>query len=199
MECTVEKGWLQGARRVPSPNREPRPAGCVPELLVLHNISLPPGCYGGDSIERLFTNQLDWDAHPYFQEIRGLRVSAHLLIRRDGELLQFVDLNERAWHAGRSCYRGRSECNDFSIGIELEGSDDEPFTDAQYHALTAVSASCASSASVSSQSSSIRATRVRHAGASSSTRRARMRSQVGGVCSPCTACSSGTTITSAVP
>lgn len=105
---------------------------------MIHNISLPPRCYGGDHIERFFTNCLDWDEHPYFAEIRGMEVSAHLLIRRTGELLQFVSCDERAWHAGQSCYQGRDNCNDFSIGIELEGSDDEPYTDAQYSALSAV-------------------------------------------------------------
>ncbi len=112
----------------------------MPELLVIHNISLPPRCYGGDCIERFFTNRLDWDEHPYFEEIRGVEVSAHLLIQRTGELLQFVNFGERAWHAGQSCYQGRDNCNDFSIGIELEGSDDDPYTDAQYAALAAVTA-----------------------------------------------------------
>ncbi|MEZ5568162.1 MAG: 1,6-anhydro-N-acetylmuramyl-L-alanine amidase AmpD [Halioglobus sp.] len=131
-------GWLTQARRVPSPNRGPRPAGCAPELLVIHNISLPPGCYEGDCVERFFSNRLDWDEHPYFAEIRGVQVSAHLLVRRDGELVQFVDFGERAWHAGVSHYSGRDNCNDFSIGIELEGTDEEPYTDAQYAALVAV-------------------------------------------------------------
>ncbi len=131
-------GRLRQARYCPSPNCEPRPAGAAVELLVIHNISLPPGCYGGDGIERLFTNCLDWDAHPYFAGIRGLEVSAHLLVRRDGELVQFVDFDQRAWHAGRSCYRGRENCNDFSIGIELEGTDEEPYTDAQYRVLADV-------------------------------------------------------------
>lgn len=140
MQCRINKGWLEQARRVPSPNYEPRPAGCVPELLVIHSISLPPGQYGGDSIERFFTNCLDCDAHPFFDEIRDLRVSSHLLIRRDGESVQFVSFDERAWHAGQSEYCGRDNCNDFSIGIELEGTDDEPYTDAQYDALAAVTA-----------------------------------------------------------
>jgi len=113
--------------------------GCEPELLVIHNISLPPGEYGSDCIERLFTNCLDWDAHPFFDEIRGAQVSAHLLIRRCGELVQFVDLRQRAWHAGQSCYAGRDNCNDFSIGIELEGTDDDAYTDIQYVTLAAVS------------------------------------------------------------
>lgn len=108
------------------------------ELLVIHSISLPPGEFGGPAIEQLFLNRLDADAHPYFKTISGLRVSAHLLIRRDGELVQFVDLRERAWHAGVSAFDGRSACNDFSIGIELEGADDTAFTDAQYGCLIAV-------------------------------------------------------------
>ena len=135
---TLGEGWVRQARRVPSPNSGPRPNGCVPELLVIHNISLPPGQYGGDCIERLFTNCLDWDQHPFFDEIRGAEVSAHLLIRRCGELVQFVNLEERAWHAGQSCFAGRDNCNDFSIGIELEGTDDEAYTAAQYEALAAV-------------------------------------------------------------
>lgn len=140
MPYTLEQGWLQQARRVPSPNCGPRPATCDPELLVIHNISLPPRCYGGDCVERFFTNRLDWDEHPYFEEIRGVEVSAHLLIQRTGELLQFVNFGERAWHAGQSSYEGRDDCNDFSIGIELEGVDDDPYTDAQYAALSAVTA-----------------------------------------------------------
>ncbi len=104
----------------------------------MHGISLPPGEFGGDEIEALFTNQLDWDAHPYFAEIRGMEVSAHLLIRRDGELIQFVPFNERAWHAGESCFRGRSRCNDFSIGIEMEGADETPYDERQYKVLPRV-------------------------------------------------------------
>ncbi len=137
-EYTLDAGWLRQARRVPSPNFGPRPPGCEPDLLVIHNISLPPGCYGGDWIERLFTNCLEWDLHPYFGQIRGLEVSAHLLIRRDGELLQFVDVLDRAWHAGVSCFQGRDNCNDFSIGIELEGTDSDPYTAAQYRVLAGV-------------------------------------------------------------
>jgi AmpD protein len=134
----LHEGWLRQARRVPSPNFGPRPVGCEPQLLVIHNISLPPGQYGGDQIERLFTNRLDWDEHPYFDEIRGTQVSAHLLIRRCGEVVQFVSLDERAWHAGQSCFAGRDNFNDFSIGIELEGTDDEAYTAAQYEALAAL-------------------------------------------------------------
>jgi N-acetyl-anhydromuramoyl-L-alanine amidase len=128
-------GWLLRARAVPSPNFGPRPAGARIDLLVLHSISLPPGRYGGPEVEQLFSNQLDWDAHPYFQSIRGLEVSSHFLIRRDGELVQFVSCDERAWHAGRSSWRGRDNCNDDSIGIELEGLEGERFEAAQYQAL----------------------------------------------------------------
>ncbi len=140
MDYAVEQGWFVGARRVPSPNFGPRPEDCVPELLVVHNISLPPGDYSGNCVEQLFTNCLDWDEHPYFDGIRGLEVSSHLLIRRDGELIQFVSFDDRAWHAGESCYRGRGNCNDFSIGIELEGTDDEPYQPVQYDVLLAVTA-----------------------------------------------------------
>ena len=122
-------------RVVESPNCDDRPDGVEVSLVVLHSISLPPGEYGGDSIERLFTNGLDPAAHPYFAEIRGLRVSSHFLVRRDGELIQFVPVERRAWHAGASSWRGRSRCNDFSIGIELEGSEDQGFEDRQYAAL----------------------------------------------------------------
>jgi AmpD protein len=138
MRYTLEKGWIREARRVPSPNCEPRPPACEPELLVLHNISLPPGRYGGDCIERFFTNCLDWEEHAYYEEIRGMEVSAHLLVRRSGEVVQFVNLDERAWHAGCSSWQGRDNCNDFSVGIELEGCDDDPYTDAQYDALLAL-------------------------------------------------------------
>jgi|SRR5580765_1925856 len=131
-------GWLAGARRCESPNCGPRPDGVAIELALVHSISLPPGEYGGDDIVRLFTNRLDWDAHPYFAQIRGLEVSAHFLIRRDGELLQFVSCDARAWHAGASSWRGRSDCNDFSIGIELEGLEGESFDAPQYVALAAL-------------------------------------------------------------
>jgi len=107
-------------------------------MIVVHGISLPPGRFGGTEIEALFTNTLDWDAHPYFDEIRGLEVSTHLLIRRDGSVVQFVPFGERAWHAGESCFRGRHRCNDFSIGIELEGEDETPYDDRQYVALQGV-------------------------------------------------------------
>lgn len=128
-------GWLLRARAVASPNFGPRPAGGGIDLIVLHSISLPPGQYGGPEIEQLFCNRLDWDAHPYFQAMRGLEVSSHFLIRRDGELVQFVSCDDRAWHAGRSHWRGRDNCNDDSIGIELEGLEGDTFEPAQYRAL----------------------------------------------------------------
>ncbi len=129
------QGWLDEARQVPSPNCDARPDGEAPSLLVIHNISLPPGEFGGSAVEELFTNRLDWDAHPYYRGIRGLQVSAHFFIRRDGEIVQFVPCSLRAWHAGASQWQGREKCNDFSVGIELEGTDDRPFTDAQYARL----------------------------------------------------------------
>jgi AmpD protein len=139
------QGWLQGARRVDSPNHDERPAPGEISLLLVHSISLPPGEYGGDAIERLFTNRLDPAGHPYYREIAALKVSSHFLVRRDGELVQFVAVQRRAWHAGASTWRGRERCNDFSLGIELEGSDAERFEDLQYlrlrelvHALRAV-------------------------------------------------------------
>ena len=128
-------GWLASARHCPSPNFGPRPEGVAIDLVVVHSISLPPGEYGGDAIERLFTNRLDWDAHPYYGQIRGLEVSAHFVIRRDAELLQFVACADRAWHAGTSSWRGRANCNDYAIGIELEGLEGETFEPAQYVAL----------------------------------------------------------------
>jgi AmpD protein len=128
-------GWIDRARRVPSPNRDARPAGAGVSLLLLHAISLPPGEYGGDAIERLFTNTLDPKAHPYFAAIAGLELSSHFLVRRDGALLQFVPVHERAWHAGASVWRGRGRCNDFSVGVELEGSEDGPFEGVQYQRL----------------------------------------------------------------
>jgi AmpD protein len=131
-------GWLQGARRVRSPNHDARPDGTAIDLLVVHGISLPPGEFGGPAIERLFTNRLDPQAHPYFMGIAGLKVSAHLLIRRDGEVVQFVPFGARAWHAGASEFRGRSRCNDFSIGVELEGTDEVPYTARQYARLATV-------------------------------------------------------------
>lgn len=132
-------GWIDGARRVASPNCDERPEGEVVSLLVIHNISLPPGTFGGPHIDQLFTNTLDPDEHPYFGEIHELRVSSHLLIRRDGELVQYVPLGRRAWHAGVSSFDGRERCNDFAIGIELEGTDERPYTDLQYGRLAEVS------------------------------------------------------------
>jgi AmpD protein len=123
----MTRGWVAGARRVLSPNCDSRPPGAEVSLLVLHSISLPRGRYGGDEVERLFTNRLDPAAHSSFADLAGLKVSAHFLIRRDGELVQFVPLEARAWHAGASRWRGRERCNDFSVGIELEGVDDAPF------------------------------------------------------------------------
>jgi len=131
-----DEGWCRQARRQPSPNMDVRAVEMSPELLVIHNISLPPGQFGGPFIEALFCNTLDFDADPYFDQLRTLRVSAHFLIRRDGEVVQFVSANARAWHAGVSSFHGRERCNDFSIGIELEGSDFVPFEHAQYAALT---------------------------------------------------------------
>jgi AmpD protein len=125
-------------RIVDSPNQDERPPGTEISLVVLHSISLPPGEYAGDAIEQLFTNCLDPQAHPYFREICGLQVSAHFLVRRDGTLVQFVPPERRAWHAGASSWRGRSRCNDFSIGIELEGSEDDAFESAQYAALVSL-------------------------------------------------------------
>lgn len=128
-------GWYQRAVHVPSPNYGSRPPCADIDLIVLHSISLPPGEYGGQAVSQLFTNALDWAAHPYYREIEGMQVSAHFFIRRTGELLQFVDTDHRAWHAGNSCYRGRSNCNDDSIGIELEGLAGLEFELAQYQAL----------------------------------------------------------------
>jgi AmpD protein len=122
-------------RRVASPNCDERPAGAEVSLLVLHSISLPPGEYGGDAIERLFTNRLPPHEHPYFREIASLEVSAHCLVRRDGALVQFVPLARRAWHAGASSWRGRERCNDFSVGVELEGTEQDVFADVQYATL----------------------------------------------------------------
>ena len=137
---TVDKatGLLEPAVQCPSPNQDARPGGTDPSMIVVHGISLPPGEFGGPEIEALFTNRLDWDAHPYFGEIRGMEVSAHLLIRRDGTVIQFVSFAERAWHAGESCFRGHQRCNDFSIGVELEGEDETPYDDRQYPVLQAV-------------------------------------------------------------
>jgi AmpD protein len=130
-----QRGWWAKARHCPSPNFGPRPTGTVPSLAVVHSISLPPGVYGGAQVEQFFLNQLDVSAHPYFERLRGLRVSAHFFIRRDGECVQFVSCLERAWHAGASVWCGRANCNDFSVGIELEGLEGEGFEPAQYDCL----------------------------------------------------------------
>ena len=129
-------GWWSSAQRLDSPNFGERPSQSQIDLLVIHSISLPPGVYGGTEIEALFTNQLDWDAHPYFAQIRNMQVSSHFVIRRDGFLMQFVSCEKRAWHAGVSHYRGRDNCNDDSIGIELEGLEGELFASAQYDTLS---------------------------------------------------------------
>ncbi len=138
-----QDGWYRFARQLRSPNFGPRPGGAAIDLIVLHSISLPPGQYGGDEVQRLFTNTLDWTAHPYFMEIQGAQVSSHFYIRRNGELWQFVGCGERAWHAGASHYRGRGNCNDDSIGIELEGLEGLTFEDAQYETLGSLCAALA--------------------------------------------------------
>lgn len=137
-----DNGWLQPSPLVshaPSPNFNSRPDGCEIELLVIHNISLPPKVFTGTAIIDFFQNKLDMTSHPWFEHIQGLKVSAHFLIRRDGSIVQFVSTLDRAWHAGESSFNGRGQCNDFSIGIELEGTDCQPFDDRQYHSLNALS------------------------------------------------------------
>jgi AmpD protein len=138
LQLHAATGLIAGARQVLSPHHDARPDGQLPELVVIHGISLPPGRYGGPEVEQLFTGNLPPQAHPYFAAIAGLRVSAHLFIRRDGELVQCVPLGRRAWHAGVSSFAGRPACNDFSIGIELEGSDDTSYAPAQYQSLAQV-------------------------------------------------------------
>lgn len=138
MQVDTTEGRIRGARWVPSPNCDERPHAVEPSLLVVHGISLPPTEYGGPWIDQFFCNTLDPAAHPYFAEIAALRVSAHLLIRRTGVLVQYVSFDHRAWHAGQSCFAGREACNDFSIGVELEGCDDEAYCVAQYHTLAEV-------------------------------------------------------------
>lgn len=133
-----DDGWVAGARHVPSPNCDDRPLDAKIELIVVHNISLPPGEFGGEGIIDLFLNRLQPDAHPYYPGIAHLRVSAHFLLRRDGEMVQFVPCSQRAWHAGVSHWRGRERCNDFSLGIELEGADDVPYERVQYQQLRAL-------------------------------------------------------------
>ncbi len=141
LKVETTTGLLTGVRQVLSPHRDARPPGMLPELIIVHGISLPPNEFGGPWINRLFTGTLDWDAHPYFRQIEGLRASSHVLIGRDGQLTQYVPFGERAWHAGLSQYRTRSGCNDFSIGVELEGADQVPYTDAQYGQLVELIAS----------------------------------------------------------
>jgi AmpD protein len=133
-------GWLQPARRCPSENYNQRPSGCAIDLLVIHNISLPPGQFGGGHVQALFTNCLNCAEHPAFADLEGTRVSAHLFIDRNGQITQFVPFHQRAWHAGQSEFGGRDNCNDFSVGIELEGTDLLPYTDLQYRQLAAVTA-----------------------------------------------------------
>ena len=136
-------GWYGYARRLASPNAGPRPVAAAIDLIVIHSISLPPGRYGGDEVQRLFTNRLDWSAHPYFRQIEGMQVSSHFFVRRNGELWQFVSCDDRAWHAGHSSYRGRDNCNDDSIGIELEGLEGDCFEAAQYETLGGLCAAIA--------------------------------------------------------
>jgi AmpD protein len=152
LDVDLESGLLRGARYLASPNRDARPADAVVDLVVVHGISLPPGAFGGPWIDQLFTNALEADAHPYFPTVSPLKVSSHLLIRRNGELTQFVPFTERAWHAGKSAYAGREACNDFSIGIELEGADMVPYEDAQYRVLAnAVAAVCSAYPTLSTE------------------------------------------------
>lgn len=138
MQVDARSGRLWQAQWLPSPNFDARPPQQVPQLGVIHGISLPPGQFSGQAIIELFSNRLNPAQHDYYRHLMDLRVSSHLLIRRDGELIQFVDFNQRAWHAGASSYQGRSRCNDFSIGIELEGTDTEPYGEAQYQVLAQV-------------------------------------------------------------
>jgi AmpD protein len=154
LTCAIdlERGLLPYARQVPSPNCDERPAGTAVDLIIVHGISLPPGEFGGPWIDRLFTNQLSRDAHPYFERIADLQVSSHLLIRRDGEIVQYVPFHRRAWHAGASSWQGRERCNDYSIGIELEGTDHGPYESAQYATLARVIAAlCRSYPTLSSE------------------------------------------------
>jgi AmpD protein len=138
-----QDGWYRFARHLQSPNRGARPGGTSIDLVVLHSISLPPGEYGGDQVRQLFMNELDWDAHPYYKEIRGAQVSAHFYVRRGGELWQFVSCDDRAWHAGASSWLGRDNCNDYSVGVELEGLEGGQFETAQYETLGSLCAALA--------------------------------------------------------
>jgi N-acetyl-anhydromuramoyl-L-alanine amidase len=135
LQIDLDSGLMRGVRQVPSPNCDARPPDSPMDLIVVHGISLPPGEFGGPWIDRLFTNSLPSDQHPYFAEISGLRVSSHLVIARDGALTQYVSFNDRAWHAGRSSFQGRMECNDYSVGVELEGTDSVPYEPVQYDVL----------------------------------------------------------------
>jgi len=130
------QGWFSGVRKVASPNFDARPPQMPVCLLIIHSISLPPGNFGGEGVEQLFTNTLNSEEHPYYEQLRGLKVSSHFFIRRNGEIVQFVSCLHRAWHAGQSLWQGRTRCNDFSIGIEMEGSDFVPFEDLQYRSLS---------------------------------------------------------------
>lgn len=138
MEIDAKTGLLSPCKQVPSPNKDARPDEQTLDLIVIHSISLPPGEYGGDAIERFFCNELNAQEHPYYREIHQMKVSSHLLIRRNGQITQFVPFHERAWHAGKSSYQGRERCNDFSIGIELEGGDTESFNNEQYIQLASL-------------------------------------------------------------
>jgi AmpD protein len=144
MQVDLESGLMRGVRHIASPNHDSRPAGMEADLIVVHGISLPPGDFGGPWIDRLFTNSLPMEMHPYFAEVASLRVSSHVVVARDGAVTQYVAFTERAWHAGKSMYQGREACNDFSVGVELEGTDDLPYEAAQYGALAeVVAALCA--------------------------------------------------------
>ncbi len=131
----IKNGWIEGIQTVPSPNFDARPINCKPTLIVIHCISLPPGEFGGDNVDKFFTNTLKASDHPYFETIHNLTVSSHLLVKRNGKLTQYVSLETRAWHAGKSLYCGQKSCNDFSIGIELEGTEETPYTEQQYRRL----------------------------------------------------------------
>ncbi len=138
LQVDLETGLMRGAKQIASPNYDARPAGVEADLIVIHGISLPPGEFGGPWIERLFTNALPAEIHPYFAEVAPLRVSSHLVVQRDGALTQYVSFADRAWHAGQSNYQGRAACNDFSVGVELEGTDTLPYEATQYEALAEV-------------------------------------------------------------
>ena len=142
MQVDLKSGLMRGVRQIASPNRDARPAGVEADLIVVHGISLPPGEFGGPWIDRLFTNTLPADVHTYFAEISGLRVSSHLVVMRDGAVTQYVGFTERAWHAGKSLYQGREACNDFSVGVELEGTDTLPYEPTQYVALAEDGGDC---------------------------------------------------------